>query len=143
MLSACLLALGGLGTMGLPPALAQEDVVAQRKQLMKNIGSHMEAIKAVVDASGPSGSIAPRAEEIHRSFANLPALFPPGTTENTKARPEVWSERAGFERAAANASQAAATLASTAASGDGAATASAFREMGGACGACHRNYRAR
>ena len=47
------------------------------------------------------------------------------------------------EAAAANAVTAATALRTAAASGDAAATAQATRAMGGACGACHRNYRGR
>lgn len=132
-----------LGTAGSGGAWAQGDVVAQRKEEMKRSGAHMEAIKKIVEAGDAVGPIAPRAEEMHGYFSTLPALFPAGTTDNSKARPEVWSDRAGFEKAAANAAEATAKLASVAKGGDKDAMAAAFREAGAACGACHRNYRAR
>jgi cytochrome c556 len=133
----------GLGTAGSGGAWAQGDVVAQRKEEMKRSAAHLEAIKKIVEAGEDVTPIAARAQEMNGYFSTLPTLFPPGSTENTKARPEVWSERAGFETAASNAAAATAKLASTAQSGDKGATAAAFRELGGSCGGCHRNYRAR
>jgi cytochrome c556 len=132
-----------LGAAGSGAAWAQVDVVAQRKEEMKRSGAHLEAIKKIVEAGEAVDPIAPRAEEMRGYFATLPALFPAGSTENSKARPEVWSDRAGFEKAASNATAATAKLASLAGGGDKDATAAAFREVGAACGACHRGYRAR
>lgn len=135
------LCLGGGATLG--PAWAQTDPVAQRKDEMKRLGAHLEAIKKLLDAGEPVAPVAERAEEMRGYFATLPTLFPPGSTEGSKALPAVWSDRAGFEQAAANATQAAAKLAAAAGTGDTAATAAAFREVGGTCGACHRNFRGR
>ena len=135
------LALGG-GIMA-TTAWAQADPVAQRKEEMKRASAHLEAIKKILDAGEPVGPIAARAEEMRGYYATLPGLFPPGSTENSKALPAVWSDRAGFERASATATEAATKLAAAANSGDAAATATAFREMGASCGGCHRNYRGR
>lgn len=132
-----------LGTAGSGGAWAQADVVAQRKDEMKRSGAHLEAIKKIIDAGEAVDPIAPRAQEMNGYFATLATLFPAGSTEDSKARPEVWSDRAGFEKAAANATAATARLASVAGGGDKDATAAAFREVGASCGACHRNYRAR
>ena len=138
-----LLALGLGGTLAAGTAGAQTDPVAQRRDEMKRLGAHLEAIKKIVDAGEPVGPIEARAEEMRGYFATLPTLFPPGSTEGSKALPAVWSDRAGFERASATATEAAAKLAAAANSGDAAATATAFREMGASCGGCHRNYRGR
>jgi cytochrome c556 len=142
-LSALVLGAVSLGSALSGQAWAQGDVVAQRKDEMKRSSAHLEAIKKIVDAGDPVGPIAPRAEEMRGYFASLPALFPPDTTEGSKARSEVWSDRAGFEKAAANASEATAKLASAAGAGNQDATAAAFKEVGASCGACHRNYRSR
>jgi len=138
-----LLALGLGGTLATGTAGAQTDPVAQRRDEMKRLGAHLEAIKKIVDAGEPVGPIEARAEEMRGYFATLPTLFPPGSTEGSKALPAVWSDRAGFEQAAANATAAAAKLAAAAGSNDAAATATAFREVAGSCGACHRNFRGR
>ncbi|PHK96149.1 hypothetical protein CR162_04745 [Pseudoroseomonas rhizosphaerae] len=129
------------------PALAQGgagDVVAERKAGLKQMSGHLEAIKEILDSRGALEPVAGRAAEMQRFFETFPARFPPGSdTGESRARPAVWSERAGFEQASANMVAALGKLRAAAASGDAGATSTAFREAGGTCGACHRNYRAR
>jgi cytochrome c556 len=124
-------------------AWAQDDVVAQRKAGMKAMGADLDAIKAVVEGNGSIATLGPRAEEMRAFYARLPALFPEGSTADSKARPEVWTDRAGFERANALAGDAANKLVAAVAANDSAALAVAFREIAGSCGTCHRSYRAR
>lgn len=120
------------------------DAIAERKAGLKRMAGHMEAIKGIVDGGGAVAPVAERAQEMTRFFEGFPALFPPGSDQGeTRARPEVWSDRAGFEKAAANMVLATRKLGEAAGSGDTAAVAAAFRETGGTCGACHRGYRAR
>ena len=72
-------------------------------------------------------------------------MFPDGTQtgRNTKAKAEIWSDRAGFEKAAANFYQAAEKLETLAEADDKAGFAEQFKVTAGACGACHRAYRER
>jgi cytochrome c556 len=138
-----LLALGLGSILATGEAWAQTDPVAQRRDEMKRLGVHLEAIKKLLDAGESVAPVAARAEEMRGYFATLPPLFPPGSTEGSKALPAVWSDRAGFEQAAATATEAAAKLATAAGAGDASATATAFREVAGSCGGCHRSYRGR
>lgn len=134
--------LAALSTFG--AALAQPDPVTTRKEGLRRMQTNLEAIDAVAKAGGDTRDAVPRADEMVAFFRDLPALFPPGSDGNgSRALPAVWSERAGFERASANATTAAEALRNAAASGDGAATTAAVRAMGATCGACHRNHRAR
>lgn len=72
----------------------------------------------------------------------IPTMFPPGTdTPESDALPTVWSDRAGFETAAANMSAAARTLADLGKAGDTAGFATQFGALGKTCGACHKDYR--
>ncbi len=123
-------------------AARAQDMVGQREASMKQLGANLQAIKAVVDASGPMGAVVPRAEDMRDYFARMAQQFPAGS-EGGKAAPAVWSDRAGFERAVGSAGAAAAKLASASAANDGAAVAAAFREVAASCGACHRTYRSR
>ena len=72
-------------------------------------------------------------------------IFPDGTQQghNTKARPEIWTNRSDFEKAADNFTSAADKLAQLASAGDKDAFKAQYADMGGTCGACHRSYRAR
>jgi cytochrome c556 len=125
-------------------AWAQADVVAARKDGLKRMQANMEAIKLVVDARGDVRSTAPRVEEIVTFFSDFHTRFPAGSgTGETRALPAIWTDRAGFERVSANAWTAAQALQTTVNAGDAAASAQAFQALGGACGACHRPFRAR
>lgn len=133
-----------LALLGAGAALAQTDPVADRKDGLKRMQGHLEAINPVATAGGDVREMVPRTEDMVAFFATLPSRFPAGSDNNgSKALPSVWADRPGFEAAAANAVTAASALRSAAASGDAAATAQAARAMGGACGACHRGYRGR
>lgn len=140
------LALGlafGVATIG-GTAWAQADIIAARKDGLKRVGANMDAIKLVVDARGDVRSVAPRVDEIVTFFSDFPTRFPAGSgTGDTRALPAIWTDHAGFERVAANALTAAKALQTTVNAGDSAATAQAFQALGGACGACHRPFRAR
>jgi len=71
-------------------------------------------------------------------------MFPAGSDKGeTKALPTVWSDMPGFQKASANADAAYDKLAMAAGSGDVAATAAAFGDVGKACGGCHTTYRAK
>jgi cytochrome c556 len=104
----------------------------------------MRAIKAIVDAKGDVKEIGKHAAKLKELELAFDKLFPAGSDKGeTKALPTVWSDNAGFVKASANASAAYDKLAMAAGSGDMAATAAAFGDVGKACGACHTTYRAK
>ncbi len=63
-----------------------------------------------------------------------------GTVEGARAKPAVWTDAAGFE-AKFTALQTAAAAMETAAGADLAAIQAAMEDLGGACKACHDDYR--
>ena len=69
-------------------------------------------------------------------------LFPPGsdkgTTVETWAKPEIWSDPQGFKAASDALDKAFAELA---ASTDEASFKAAFSDVGAACGGCHEKFR--
>lgn len=135
-----LAAAAGLFAMG--PAAFAQDVIVQRRDGLRGMGRQMEAIKAVSDSRGDPRPLAPRIEEMIAFFDGLPALFPAGSgSGDTRARPAVWSDRPGFERAAANMATQLQALRAVAASGEPAALPAAFGQTGATCSACHRTYR--
>ncbi|MCK8786363.1 cytochrome c [Roseomonas sp. NAR14] len=143
-----LLTVGLLAGTALPPgdALAQAagDVIAQRRAGLKRMGQHAEAIKGIVDGRGDVGPVVERADDMLAWFRQFPTLFPPGSDRgDTKAAPAVWTDRAGFEQASATIVARLEALRAAAQSGNQAATAGAFREVGQACGGCHRGFRLR
>lgn len=134
-----------LSTLVMGSAWAQGDVIAQRKDGLKRMGAHLEAMKPIADSRGdPRGTVS-RIDDMQAFFRGFPALFPPGSgSGDTKARPEVFSDRAGFERANANALERIEALRVAAAAGDAAGFQTQFNALGPqGCGGCHRGYRAR
>ena len=70
--------------------------------------------------------------------------FAPGSDKGkTRAKPEIWDNKADFEEKLDNFRMQAAKLAEVAATGDRQAIAGQFRQTGGACKACHDNYKSR
>jgi cytochrome c556 len=55
----------------------------------------------------------------------------------------IWSERAGFEKVAADMQEAATKLGDAAKAGDADTVASQAKLLGEACGACHQHFRAK
>jgi cytochrome c556 len=130
---------------GLAWAATPDEIIATRQAGYKHIGDIDDAMKqAVWDGSDVRGFAGP-AKEIADWGRKLVTLFPPGTEKghDTKARPEIWTDRAGFDADAAALVTEADKLATVAATGDKAAFAAQWKAMGGACGACHRGYRYR
>ena len=129
---------------GVTVAFAQADVIKARQENRKATGPEMRAIKGVIEAKGDTKQIIPHAAKLKELEVAFDKMFPAGSDKGeTKALPTVWSDMPGFQKASANASAAYDKLAAAAGSGDMAATAAAFADVGKACGACHSTYRAK
>ncbi len=102
-------------------------------------------IRAVVAAKGDVKTLEKPADALARWMRQFPSQFPPGSDagHNTKALPAVWSDPAGFRKAADTLADAADKLAQLAKAGDADGVASQVKVVGDACGACHKTYRAR
>lgn len=126
-------------------AMAQGDVIAQRRAGLKRMGGHMEAIKPVAEAKGDVKAMEPRIDDMIVWFRGMPAVFPAGSgTGDTKAQPAIWTDFAGFEKANQALLGQLAVLKTAAAAGDSAGFAAAYAQTGPQfCGGCHRPYRAR
>ena len=138
VLAAGLLAIAGT-------ALAQGNVIVDRRAGLKRMGDHMEAIKPVVDARGDVRPLEARIDDMIAWFTPMPALFPAGSgTGDTKARPEIWQDFPRFEQANTALLGQLRVLKTAAAAGDQAAFATAYGATGSQfCGGCHRPFRAR
>lgn len=147
--------LGGLAAAvlvgGIGAAWAQasaENWVRYRSNIMRAQAAHLTAINQVIkgDVTLDPSHIAAHAQAIVDTATLIPAAFPEGTGPEsgaeTDARPEIWTDRAGFEADAQALHDAALTLQTAAAAGDMAAVQAAFGTVGQACGACHTDYRA-
>ena len=119
------------------------NVIKYRQAVMGSMGAHMRAIVAV--AKGEVGFVAHvpgHAAGIQAIAGMIADMFPAATgSGETRAKPEIWSDRKGFEAAIANLQAAAANLVKVAGSGDRAAIGGALQATGKTCGGCHKPYR--
>jgi cytochrome c556 len=142
LLSIALLAIGrihGAHADGPMP----DELIAARKASMEAQSSLLAAIMQAIVVNADIRPFAATGEAIATWSRDLLDLFPTGTEagNDTQARPAVWSDRAGFEKAAANLTEAAQTMAKAAAAGDQAEFIKAYRGTMLACAACHVTYR--
>jgi cytochrome c556 len=145
LLSMAILAIGGnCGAQADDSqAAAADDLIAVRQAGMAVQSS---VVAAILQAIGTNADIMPFAatgDAMAEWSQGLPELFPPGTEsgQNTQARPAVWSDRAGFEKAAANLTVAAQAMAKAAAADNQREFINAFRATSLACATCHVTYR--
>jgi cytochrome c556 len=128
---------------GTGASLQPDQIIAARQALMDLQGGVAAAMKAAVDGGQDVKALAAGAKGLVASSSVIPTLFPAGTDQGkTKAKPEIWSDRAGFEKAAANLHAQAEKLVALADANDKAGFATQFAAVGQACGGCHRPYRA-
>jgi cytochrome c556 len=136
------MAAGAIGA-GATIAVAQANVVKERQDNRKQAGAAMRAIKAVIDAKGPTAPAVEQAAKLKTLEAAFVKMFPPGSDKDSKSLPVVWTDWAGFEAASKAANAAFDKMATAAGSGDMAALQAAFADTGKACGACHDKFRAK
>ena len=142
VLAAAFAALAALTMPNTAAAAADEKMLKYRNGVMWSLAAHLggifQNIRGEVDAKA---NIPHHAKALAPIAAAVVAMFPPGS-EGGRTKPEIWSDRAGFEKAAADLVTAANALAAVADSGDPGQIGAAAGAVGKACGGCHRPYRA-
>lgn len=130
----------GLG-VGIAQVQAQSsDPVAVRKTVMRLHAAALAGMNTAVAAKAEPKAFAFGATGLTQSAALLVSLFPAGSTANSRAQPAVWSDAAGFAKAAADLGAAAEQVRVAAAANDAAAFATAVKATSDACTACHRTF---
>lgn len=123
---------------------APDGVLAERRTGEHRAGEIMRDLREAVLQGREVRPLEAQAQLVAAWTARLPGLFPPGSDQGeTFALPVVWSDRAGFERMAHEATEQAQRLAAAARAGDRAGFAVAYRATAEACGVCHRIFRQR
>ena len=130
---------------GVAIARADIDVIAVRQAGMSLQGAAFNALNRAVAANVEVKNFAGAGTAMSLWAKQIPSVFPAGTDkgEDTKALPAVWSDSAGFAKAAAALGTAADKLAVAIKANDKDAFAATFKEVGDACSACHKAYRAK
>ncbi|MEE1657874.1 cytochrome c [Microvirga sp. CF3062] len=75
-------------------------IVAARMKAMEDTAAQAKALDRALKASSPDDAdLRARAERIHALAHDLHAMFPPGSDQgHTYARPEIWTQRDGFQQ---------------------------------------------
>jgi cytochrome c556 len=121
------------------------DPIETRQAGQDLLAGDFAGIRAVVAAKGDVKTLEGPAKAMARWIRQFPTQFPKGSEEghNTKALPAIWSDMAGFKKAADDMADAADKLAVAAKANDAEAVATQVKAVGDACGACHRTFRAK
>lgn len=126
---------------------APADTIRMRQGNYKQIAAAMKGINEQLKSSAPSLPAIRAGSRTILGFApQVLRWFPRGTGPEagvrTRARPEIWTDHAGFRSAGARLLVAARNLDSAARSGDLAAIRAAAPELARACSNCHDDFRA-
>ena len=148
-LAGCSAASSQQGMAASAPSLADgavimqaEDVVSARRNTFFLSTRAIGQIKVGIEEGGDLGRARSAARMLGFWAGTLPKMFPEGSnTEASRALDTVWSDREGFEAAAASYRTAAFALADAAEAGDRAGARAAFGTLAGTCQACHQAYR--
>jgi cytochrome c556 len=132
------------GVLGASVAIAADDPIKQRKELMKGNGASLKGVVAMLKGEKPydGAAVGKAMKDIGASVATFVTLFPKGseTGGETAAKPEIWTSKDEFD-AIAKDLEAATAKAATAAGGGLDSFKTAFGPVGKACKACHEKFR--
>lgn len=125
-------------------AFAADDPIADRQAIMENVGKATGVggamAKGEMDYDPVKAMLMFRTQ--NAAIIGFTELFPEGseTGGETEAKPEIWSDREGFEKRAADMREASAKLIENTPQ-DLESFRAAFKELTQTCGACHEDFR--
>ncbi len=123
-----------------------ENVIKYRQSVMKAINGHMGAIVSVAKGEvSYVGDVVVHAQSVNAMSKLLVGIFPEGSGQmgstKTRALPAIWDDFSKFEAAAKALQTESAKMVEVAASGDLGAIGAQLKNMGKACGGCHKAFR--
>ena len=120
-----------------------EDAIKYRQSAFVVMASQFGRMQSTVKGQVPYDVAAIKANvALVRTLSTLPwGAFGPGTEGKSAAKPEVWSDSAGFKAAQTKFEGAVVKLSAAADSGDLDKLRAAFGDVGASCKACHDAYR--
>jgi cytochrome c556 len=122
---------------------AGDALIPARQAAFRLSGTVFGGMKPAIDRGDDVKTLVPAAKALAGWARALPGLFPAGSDgAATKALPNVWSDKAGFAKAAATYADAADKLATLAAAGDQPGFATQWGVVRQSCKACHDSYHA-
>lgn len=133
-----------LGFVGAAHAESPDPIVTRQAGQDLMLGN-FTGILAVLMLKGDINKLEQPAKAMAAWMRQFPSQFPPGSDSGheTRALPAIWSDPAGFRKAANSLVEAASKLAEFAKAGDAEGVKTQVKAINDACNACHRSYRAR
>ena len=135
--------IAALAVAGASVAASSMGVIKARQQAMEDVGGAMKELSAIAKKEAPfdAGVVKSNAGIIADALKQAAALFPEGSDKGeveTWSLPEIWSDRADFDRKFETAEAEAVALRSVSVES---AFLPALGKLGNACKACHQTYR--
>ncbi|MBC7906536.1 MAG: cytochrome c [Rhodospirillaceae bacterium] len=116
--------------------------IVHRQSIYKIAAGHMGNLKAALFLKGGTENLVWDAEGIVDAFKHMGNAYPEGSDKGeTKAKSNIWTERAKFDEAGKKAFGAAVALVEVTKTGDAAKSVDAFKALGAACKACHEDFK--
>jgi cytochrome c556 len=129
------------GTVALSLAQEPADPAKARHDAMDQVGEATKALGKMAKGQAPfdAAVVRTQATTIKERLDHAAGLFPPGSDQGeTHAKPEIWSDRPGFDKAMKDAVAAASALQQVK---DEAGFRPALGALGQSCKSCHDKYR--
>ncbi len=123
---------------------AASDPVKERKALMEAIGKGMGQLAAIAkgEKAFDGKQVATAAQGIYDNLAKAAELFPKGSlSEDSRAKPEIWSDNATFMKGFAASKSAAQGLVKIGQEDDEIGFLEAMGGLGKTCKGCHEKFR--
>ena len=134
------LAVAGI-VLGASLAVLAADAFHDRHMAMEALGDAMKPLGAIAKKQAPfdAAVVKASATTVADNLKKAATLFPAGSGGGeSKAKPEIWTDAAGFEKGMKDAHAAAVALQSVK---DEAAFGPALGAVGASCKSCHDKYR--
>jgi cytochrome c556 len=122
-------------------AVFAADPAHQRHEAMEMVQESFKPLRAIAVKEAPfdAAVVKKNATTILERLKEAHGLFPEGSGGGeTRAKAEIWTDRAGFDQAMKDAQAAATAMAAVT---EEAAYVPAMKALGGSCKACHDKYR--
>jgi cytochrome c556 len=130
---------------GLGGAVYAQDQISQRQALMKSIATDLNQVRTNASATPVNMAAAKAsADKLAANMKRFPTLFPKTsdiTAGKTRAKPEIWSDAAGWKAANDKATAAANAMAVATNGSDADAVLKAVTAFQQNCASCHTPYR--
>lgn len=122
-------------------ATAADDPAHMRHEAMETVQESFKPLRAIAVKEAPfdAAVVKKSASTILEKLKEAHGLFPEGSGGgDSRAKAEIWSDRAGFDKAMQEAQDAAGAMAAVT---EEAAYVGAMKALGSSCKGCHDKYR--